>query len=95
MADLTRELAAFEQMRQELERVSAGKWVVFQGSELVGVFDSLNAAAQAAVRLFGRGPYLIRQVGALPVTLPASMVYHPIYGEDDAVRFQELRDRAR
>lgn len=41
----------------------------------VGTFlDSQDAAAEA-VRRFGRGPYLIRRVGAPPLTLPPSVMY--------------------
>ena len=41
----------------------------------VKVFDDFEATAEEAVRRFGRGPYLIRQVAAPPVTLPASVMY--------------------
>ena len=75
MAALDKEIAAFEAMREELERHHKDKWVVFQGNELVGAFDSFDNAAEEAVRRFGSGPYLIRQVGAPPATLPASVMY--------------------
>jgi hypothetical protein len=75
---LETEIAAFEARRAELEQHHMGKWVVFHGDEFVGAFDTLNNAAAEAVRRFGRGPYLIRQVGAPPVSLPASVLYHPV-----------------
>ena len=40
--------------------------------ELVGLYDTFDAAAADAVKRFGSGPYLMRQIGAPPVTLPAS-----------------------
>ena len=79
MADLKQELAAYAEKQQELEEQHMGKWVVFHGSKLVSVHDAFEPAAEAAVRQFGRGPYLIRQVGAPPVTLPASVMYNPVY----------------
>lgn len=42
---------------------------------LIGSFNSFEAAAEVAIEQFGRGPCLIRQVGAPPLTLPASLLY--------------------
>ena len=70
---LETEIQAFEARKAELEKHYKGKFVVFHGRELIGAFDTLDAAAADAVRRFGRGPYLIRQVGAPPVSLPASL----------------------
>jgi hypothetical protein len=75
MAELEQEIAYYEERRAELEAQHRGKWVLIHGKELVGLFDDFDAAATAAVAKFGRGPYLIRQVGAAPVTLPASAMY--------------------
>jgi hypothetical protein len=33
-----------------------------------------------ALGRFGRGPYLIRQIGAAELTLPASAMYVPVHG---------------
>jgi hypothetical protein len=93
MADLEKEIAAFETRRADLEKRAVGKWVVFHDQDLTGIFDSFELAAQEAVRRFGRGPYLIRQVGEPPVTLPASLMYHPVYANNDKMRLQQLRDR--
>jgi hypothetical protein len=75
------EIQAFEKMREELEKDHMGKWVLFNDGKLLELYDSFNAAAEDAVRRLGRGPYLIRQVGAPALTLPASVVYHPIYAD--------------
>jgi hypothetical protein len=48
---------------------------------LEGRFESFDEAAKTAVHRFGRGPYLIRQVGAGPITLPASVMYRPVYAD--------------
>lgn len=76
MADLDREIASYETMRYELENKHMGEWVLVHDEKLIDVFPSFEDAAKAAVEKFGRGPYLIKQIGAPPVTLPASVVYH-------------------
>ena len=88
MASIDDEIAAFEKERADLEKNHMGKWVLFHDLKRVGIYGDFQAAADEAVRKFGRGPYLIRQIGAPPVVLPASVLYHPIYGEDDALRIQ-------
>lgn len=80
MSELDEELRTYEAMKANLEEHHMGKWVVVHDGELVDAFDTLDAAATEAVRRFGRGPYLIRQVGAPPVSLPASVLYRPVHG---------------
>ncbi len=79
MTTLSRQISAYEEMRGVLETDHFGKWVVFYGGELVDTYESFEEAAEEAIRRFGRGPYLIRQVGAGPITLPASVLYRPTY----------------
>lgn len=73
-----REIPAYESMRVELERKHRAKWVVIRDQTLQGTYDTFEAAAADASRRFAR-PYLIRQVGAPPASLPASVIYRPIY----------------
>ena len=77
MTTLSSQISAYEAMRDILETDHFGKWVVLHGGELIDTYESFEKAAEDAVRRFGRGPYLIRQVGAPPVTLPASVLYRP------------------
>jgi len=72
---LKTEIQAYEKRLPELQKTYPDKFVIFKGEELVGAWDTLNAAAAEAVARFGRGPYLIRQVGARPLTLPASVLF--------------------
>lgn len=75
MADaIDKNIAAFEKVRNELEKDSIGKWVLFHEEKHIGTFDSFEAAAEEATEKFGAGPYLIRQVGVSSVTLPALIV---------------------
>jgi hypothetical protein len=75
MADLNTEIRAFERMRPMLEAQHMGRWVVIHDGELIGDFGDFEEAADHALKAFGRGPYLIRQVGAQPSILPVSVVY--------------------
>jgi len=79
MADVKTDIAAYDRQREELEERHTGKWVLFHDEQLIGVYASFESAAVEAVSRFGRGPYLIRQVGAPPVVLPASVMYAPLY----------------
>lgn len=76
MIELDREIAAYETMRADLENQHMGEWALIFDEKLVGVYPSFEEAAQVAVHEFGRGPYLIRQIGAPPVTMPASVIYN-------------------
>ena len=75
MTVLDREIALFEELRPTLEAEHNGDWVVIRDNHIAGFFSSFDAAASEAVQQFGRGPYLIRQVGALPVVIPASVAF--------------------
>ena len=82
MTMLSEQISAYERMRNILETDHFGKWVVFHNGELVDTYESFEAAAEDAIRQFGRGPYLIRQVGAGLATLPASVLYRPVHAND-------------
>lgn len=73
MTTLDNQIAAYEEIRETLEADYFGKWVLFYGGEFIGAYDSFQETAEEAVPRFGRGPYLIRQVGAPPIRLPASI----------------------
>ncbi len=81
MPSIDQEIAAYEKFRSELEAHKMGRWILIHNEQVVGDYDSFDAAAQEAVTKFGRGPYLIRQVGASAITLPASVAYFQ-YGAD-------------
>jgi hydrogenase maturation factor len=76
---ITADIKAYEKLLPTLEG-NVGNWVLIHQEELVNIFDTSEEAAAEAVRRFGRGPFLIRQIGAPPMVLPASLMYGPIYG---------------
>lgn len=81
-ATINDEISAYEEMRPKLEADHMGKWALVHNRELISLFDSFEDAAEQAVKQFGRGPFLIRQIGAGPMTLPASLMCNPMYGSN-------------
>ena len=79
MTTLKEEIGAYEAMLDDLEIEHLGKWVIVHGGELAGSYETFEDAANDAIAFFGRGPYLIRQVGAPPLVLPTSVLYKPIH----------------
>ena len=75
---LSAQIAAYAAMRSKLETDYNGKWVVFHDGELYGIFEDFQDAASEAVAKFGRGPYLIRQVGAKPAAMPMAIAAQQI-----------------
>lgn len=76
---LETEIRAYNDLRPQLESEYFGKWIVFRDQKLEGTFESFEDAAESAVQRFGRGPYLIRRVGASGVRLPVSLAYRGYY----------------
>ena len=82
MTSLLDNIAAYDDQKGYLETEHLGKWVLFHDNELIGVYaDFQDVANEAVTRFFGKGPYLIREVGAPPMILPASVQYRPVYGD--------------
>ena len=72
---LEREIRAFEARRAELEKGYYRKFVIFHEDDFAGAFDDFDTAAREALKRYGRGPYLIRQVGVAPTDyLPAGLL---------------------
>lgn len=74
MDDLAQEYAVYESMREELEAAHKGKFVLIKHVEVVGTYDTLDDALRVAVKRFGRGPYLIEEIG-----LPEIESIHPMF----------------
>jgi len=75
MASITDDIAQYDLLRNKLEIDHTGEWVLVHDGSLIGLFPCFDSAAREAVRQFGRGPYLIRQIGAPPIVLPAAVLY--------------------
>jgi len=75
MEVLEKDIQFYESIKSELELNHTGKWVLIHEQKLVNTYDNFELAAQGAVKLFGRGPYLIKQIGRLPLVIPASIAF--------------------
>jgi hypothetical protein len=62
MAPLTEELAYYDQHKAEFLSKYESKFVLIKGSELIGSYDSAEAAYFEGLRRFGNSPFLIKQV---------------------------------
>ena len=76
--DLSLETKIFERHKAEFERDHRWEWIVIHGDDYVEFFEDFQVAAQTAVARFGRGPYLIRQIGVPTPSLPASVLFRPV-----------------
>lgn len=63
MDELTQEYAFYESKREEFEAAHTGKFVLIKRDEVVGTYDTLDDALRVAVKRYGRGPYLIEEIG--------------------------------
>lgn len=74
---LAKDISAYEDMREELERMHRGKWAVFHAGEFVGVYVEFEDAAAEAVDRFDYGPYLIRQIGVEEIRISPTLTFRP------------------
>ncbi len=81
MSVLDKEYEVLDRIKDRLEANHYLEWVVIHDDELVGTFHTFQEAATVAVSRFGRGPYLITQVGEPLFTLPASVQHRPVYDQ--------------
>jgi len=71
-----REKAAFEKARDELVAENSNKFVLINGDEILGVYDTENDAIGAGYDKIGLAPFFVRQITAYddPVHYSASLV---------------------
>ncbi len=72
VATLEENIAAYEEVVDDLELEHLDKWVTFYDCDLVGTYQSSEDAAKDAIFRFGRGPYLIKRVGVRSWRMPAT-----------------------
>ena len=78
-----REAAAYDSMKQSLERDYVHKWVVVFNAELAGAYDSEDEACAEGARRFGGAEFLCRQVGAAVKTYSIpTLITHGILDAD-------------
>ena len=78
MAIIEKEIIAYDLMRDELEAKHHGEWVLVHDQKLIGLYKTFQEAANIATRRFGRGPYLIKNIGEGPLKLPPIVMFPEI-----------------
>lgn len=68
MSPIQDEIDAYDAIQGTLEADHRGEWVLMRDRQVVGFFPSFDLIAAEATKRFGRGPYLIREIGAPPLT---------------------------
>ena len=69
-------------MQNLLETDHWGEYAVFYDRVFRGSFVEFHEAMEFAIKQWGRGPYLIREVGQPPLVLPASVWLRGAYAKD-------------
>ena len=72
MERLERENATYARLRETLEAEHHSEWALIRGETYVGAFPTFEDALREAGRRFGRGPFLIREIGAPLLRFPGS-----------------------
>jgi hypothetical protein len=75
MADIVKDIEFYDSIKSNLEATHLSKWVLIHNQKFINTYENFDKAVEDAVKLFGRGPYLIRQIGAPPVVLPTSVAF--------------------
>ncbi|MGD2131949.1 MAG: hypothetical protein PVI23_04095 [Maricaulaceae bacterium] len=66
MRYVSEELETFLEQEPALLAEYEGRWVVISGREVVGIFESYQAATELAVTDYQHGSFLIRRIGGTP-----------------------------
>ncbi len=69
------EIAAFEKLREELERTHLDQFALFFEGKFVGVYPDFDTAGRTALSLSKKGPFFIQQIGT-PVGLDPDSARH-------------------
>jgi len=72
---LDAEIAAFEKLREELERTHLNQFALFFEGKFVGVYGDFDSAGRAALSLSKKGPFFIQQIGS-PIGLDPDTAMH-------------------
>jgi hypothetical protein len=72
---LDADIAAFEKLREELERTHLDQFALFFEGKFVGVYPDFDSAGRAALSRSKRGPFLIQQIGS-PIGLDPDTAMH-------------------
>lgn len=72
---LAADIAAFETVREQLEREHRDEFVLFFQGQLLGLYPDFDSAGRAALAKSKTGPFLIQQIGS-PIGLDRDTARH-------------------
>jgi hypothetical protein len=72
---LAADVAAFETVREQLEREHRDEFALFFQGQLLGLYKDFDSAGRAALAKSKTGPFLIQQVGT-PIGLDPDSARH-------------------
>lgn len=75
MRELRKNIAAYETMRERLEREHLGKIALLHDGELIHILNDRWDAYVVGTERFGRGHFSIKKIGQRPVSLGAAASY--------------------
>ena len=79
MERLERENATYERLRPSLEAEHHSEWALIRGETYFGAFPTFDDALREAARRFGRGPFLIREIGAPLLRFPGTVIHRTLH----------------
>lgn len=74
-------------LKNNLDALAAdypGRYLLIKGESVVGAFETHDSGVDAGIKLFGRGPFLVRSVAdpdPEPLTIPAMVVGVPFVAD--------------
>ncbi len=71
---LKREIATYKKNQERLESEHLGEFILIVGEEIIGMYQSFEDASAEGIRLYGQGPYLIRQIGGPDPEMPVALM---------------------
>jgi hypothetical protein len=72
---LDADIAAFEKLREELERTHLDEFALFFRGQLLGLYPDFDSAGRAALAKSKTGPFLIQQIGS-PIGIDSDSAMH-------------------
>lgn len=81
---LTTERAYLKNNLDSLARQYPGRYLLIKGEEVYGAFETHDLGVDAGIKLFGRGPFLVRSVSDPepdPLVIPALVVGVPLVSD--------------
>ena len=75
MEELKKNIAAYNSMREELERDNFGRIAVFHDGNLIAIYNDRNDAYDIACEKFGVGNFSLRQIGENPASFGGASMY--------------------